>query len=187
VSKSKQTGTEPGDYSPAFGERVTECLEPSENECDFLSTVLGADGGVVLVTDARGLIVWVNKTCQDISGCSAAELRGRFIWDLARRADREPARRYFERVLSRSLTELGTRERLTEDDQEPQRRGSPDRAVALAQDISQPLEAIATYAQAGLLQLRKEPVDSDKLTDSFEKIALQVQSAAEILRDVRES
>jgi len=64
---------------------------------------------------------------------------------------------------------------------------SLERALALAHDLSQPLEAIATYAQAGLLQLRKRPFDSDELADSFEKIALQVQCAAEILRGVRES
>lgn len=64
---------------------------------------------------------------------------------------------------------------------------SLERALALVHDLSQPLEAIATYAQAGLLQLRKRPFDSDELADSFEKIALQVQCAAEILRGVRES
>jgi hypothetical protein len=58
--------------------------------------------------------------------------------------------------------------------------------VALAHDLSQPLEVIATYAQAGLLQLRKRPLDADRLTDSLEKIALQIQFAAEILREVRE-
>ena len=64
---------------------------------------------------------------------------------------------------------------------------SLERAMALAHDLSQPLEAIAMYTQAGLLQLRKRPFDSDKLVDSLEKIALQVQCAAEILRSVRES
>ena len=64
---------------------------------------------------------------------------------------------------------------------------SLERALALVHDLSQPLEAIATYAQAGLLQLRKRPFDSDQLADSFEKIVLQVQCAAEILRGVRES
>jgi phosphoglycerate-specific signal transduction histidine kinase len=57
----------------------------------------------------------------------------------------------------------------------------------LAHDLSQPLEAIATYAQAGLLQLRKRPFDKDKLANSLERIAAQVQTAAEILREVREA
>lgn len=182
VSEFKQNESEPGDYSPGFTQRP----EPLESESDFFSTMPGLGSGVVFVTDARGLIVWVSKACQGVSGYSAAELRGRFIWDLAKPADREAARRYFERVVVGGPTELGAEERLTEE-KAPQPQASLERAVALAHDLSQPLEAIATYAQAGLLQLHKRPVDADKLTNSLEKIAMQVQSAAEILRDVRES
>ena len=81
----------------------------------------------------------------------------------------------------------GTVSKLEQTGTEWREGSSPERALALAHDLSQPLEAIATYAQAGLLQLRKRPFDSDQLADSFEKIALQVQCAAEILRGVRES
>jgi PAS domain-containing protein len=182
VSEFKQTGSEPGDCSPNFAQRP----EPFESESDFFSTMLGLLSSVVFVTDPRGLIVWVSKALQGVSGYSAAELRGSFIWDLAKPADREAARRYFERVVVGGLTELGTQERLTEQ-KAPQPQASLETAVALAEDLSQPLEAIAAYARAGLLQLRKRPVDSDKITNSLEKIIIQVQSAAEILRNVRES
>ena len=90
-----------------------------------------------------------------------------------------------EPVAVGSLTELAAEERLNEE-KAPQPEAGLERAVALAHEISQPLEAIAGYAQAGLLQLRRQPVDVGKLTSSFEKIALQVQRAAEILREVRE-
>jgi signal transduction histidine kinase len=91
-----------------------------------------------------------------------------------------------EPVAVGSLTEPAAEERLNEE-KAPQPQAGLERAVALAHELSQPLEAIAGYAQAGLLQLRRQPIDVDKLTSSFEKIALQVQSAAEILREVREA
>ena len=81
----------------------------------------------------------------------------------------------------------GTVSKLEQTGTEWREGSSPERALALAHDLSQPLEAIATYAQAGLLQLRKRPFDSDELANSFEKIVLEVQCAAEILRGVRES
>jgi PAS domain S-box-containing protein len=186
MSNFKQTGSEPRDRPPDFEERVAERSQPFEDERDFVSSLLGIVGAAVIVTDARGVIVWVNKSCAGASGYPAAGLHGRYIWDLAPPADRETARRYFERILSGGLTVLGTEQRLPEE-QARERQASLERAVALAHDLSQPLEAIGTYAQAGLLQLRKRPFDPDKLTDNLEKIATQVRSAAEILRDVRES
>jgi PAS domain S-box-containing protein len=225
VSEFKQTESESRNSLPELEERLAERTNPCEDECDFVSTVLGIVSAVVLVTDARGLIVRVNKACEDVSGCRAAELHGRFIWDLAPPEDQEVARRYFERILSDRLTDSGTEEirwcrrggpvrvlsartavlhdargeiecvigtalditeqRLAEE-QARQRQASLGTAVTLAHDLSQPLETIAAYAQAGLLQLRQRPVDSGKVANSLEKIATQVQCAGEILRDLRE-
>ncbi len=180
MSDLNQTGTESGDCSPATDARPVERSEPFGGEPDFLSTALG----VVLVTDARGLIVWANEPNQDVSGYSPAEVRGRFIWELAKPAQREAARRYFEHALSGHVS-LG--EHQPTHGEARQSQPGLERAVALAHELSQPLEVIASYAQAGLLQVRKRPFDADKLTDSLEKIALQIQLAAEILRDVREA
>jgi PAS domain S-box-containing protein len=223
VSEFKQSESESRGSSPE--ERLAERTEPFENDCDLVSAVLSIVSAVVLVTDARGRIVRVNKACEDMSGYRAAELHGRFIWDLAPAEDQESAKHYFEHIASGRVTELGaqeirwcfpggtvrrlsarsealhdargqiecvistavdiTEQRLAEE-QVRQCKASLDAAVKLAQDLSQPLGAIAAYAEAILLQLRKKPVDSDKLADSLEKIATQVQCAGEILRELRE-
>jgi PAS domain S-box-containing protein len=223
VSEFKQSKSESRGSSPE--ERLAERTEPFENDCDLVSAVLSIVSAVVLVTDARGRIVRVNKACEDMSGYRAAELHGRFIWDLAPAEDQESAKHYFEHIASGRVTELGaqeirwcfpggtvrrlsarsealhdargqiecvistavdiTEQRLAEE-QVRQCKASLDAAVKLAQDLSQPLGAIAAYAEAILLQLRKKPVDSDKLADSLEKIATQVQCAGEILRELRE-
>ena len=206
-------------------ERLAERTAPVEHECDLVSTVLGIVSAVVLVTDARGRIVRVNKACEDVSGYRATELHGRFFWDLAPQEDREAAKHYFEHIVNGRVTELGvqeirwsfggggvrrlsarsealhdargqiecvictavdiTEQRLAEE-QVRQCKVSLDTAVRLAQDLSQPLGAIAAYAEAVLLQLRKRLFDSDKLANSLEKIATQVQCAGEILRELRE-
>ncbi len=184
VSDFKQTETESRGCLPDVNACVGERSEPLRDERDYLSAGLGILSGVVLVADVRGLIVWANKPAHEVSGDPPAELCGRFIWDLAKPVERETVRRYFEQALS-SSRHLDIEHRPT-DDQARAGQASQDRAVVLAHDLSQPLEVIATYAQAGLLQLRKKPLDADRVIDSFEKIVLQIQFAAEILRDVRE-
>jgi PAS domain S-box-containing protein len=223
VSEFKQSESDSRGSSPE--ERLAERTEPSEHERDLVSTVLGIVSAVVLVTDARGRIVRVNKACEDVSGYRTAELHGRFFWDLAPQEDWEAAKHYFEHIVSGRVTELGaqeirwcfrggavrslsarsqalhdargqiecvictavdiTEQRLAEE-QVRQCKVSLDTAVRLAQDLSQPLGAIAAYAEAVLLQLRKRLFDSDKLANSLEKIATQVQCAGEILRELRE-
>lgn len=223
MSEFKQSESDSRGTSPE--ERLAERTEPSEHERDLVSTVLGIVSAVVLVTDPRGRVVRVNKACEDVSGYSAAELHGRFFWDLASQEDREAAKHYFEHIVSGRVTELGaqeirwcfrggavrrlsarsqalhdargqiecvictavdiTEQRLAEE-QVRQCKVSLDTAARLAQNLSQPLGAIAAYAEAVLLQLRKRLFDSDKLANSLEKIATQVQCAGEILRELRE-
>lgn len=222
MSEFNQTESESRNSSSELGERLAIPAEQIENERDFASTVLGTVMAVVIVTDAHGLIVRVNKAGEDVSGCSAEELHGRFIWDLAPTEDQKAARHYFERVVSghpdpdtqeirwyrrgtsRTLSArssvlhdargqvkcvIGTALDITEqrlaEEQARQRQASLTTAVRLAHELSQPLEAIATYAEAGLLQLRKRPFDSGKLANGLEKMAALVQRAGEILQDLR--
>jgi PAS domain S-box-containing protein len=216
VSEFKQS--ESGSRGSSPEERLAERTEPVEHERDLVSTVLGIVSAVVLVTDARGRIVRVNKACEDVSGYRAAELHGRFFWDLAPHEDQEAAEHYFEHIVSGRVTELGAQEirwcfrggavrRLSARSEAlHDARGQIECVICTAVDITEqrlaeaevrqckvsldtavrPLGAIAAHAEAVLLQLRKGLFDSDKLANSLEKIATQVQCAGEILRELRE-
>jgi two-component system CheB/CheR fusion protein len=49
---------------------------------DFISAVIQAVHSLVIVVDRTGDIVWFNRACEETSGFSADEVRGRKLWDV---------------------------------------------------------------------------------------------------------
>lgn len=59
-------------------ERATSELKA---ERDFIDSVLNTVGALVIVLDAEGRIVRFNRACEEVTGYSAEEVRGRPFWD----------------------------------------------------------------------------------------------------------
>jgi PAS domain S-box-containing protein len=51
-------------------------------ERDFIGAVLQASGALVVVFDPEGRIVRSNRACQQVTGYSDEELRGKILWDV---------------------------------------------------------------------------------------------------------
>jgi two-component system, LuxR family, sensor kinase FixL len=58
-------------------------------------------------------------------------------------------------------------------------------AAGIAHEINQPLSAIATYAQASLRLMQREPADLEALTASCKKIAEQAGRAGQVIENLR--
>ncbi|MEH2242258.1 GAF domain-containing protein [Nostoc sp.] len=59
--------------------RTEEALNQERN---FISTVLDTVGALVIVLDRQGQIVRFNQACEQITGYSFDEVRGRYFWNL---------------------------------------------------------------------------------------------------------
>lgn len=57
-------------------------------------------------------------------------------------------------------------------------------AAAFAHELNQPLAAIASYSDAGLIKLQRGEIDRDQLAGSLELIAAQAQRAGRIIREL---
>ena len=69
---------------------ITELKEAEgalESERNLLSAVLDTVGALVVVLSPSGAIIRFNRTCEQISGYSFPEVRGRYFWDLFPVAD----------------------------------------------------------------------------------------------------
>lgn len=53
-----------------------------QKERDFVSAIIDTAGGLVVVFEAGGRIVRFNQTCEEITGYSFDEVKGKFVWDL---------------------------------------------------------------------------------------------------------
>ncbi len=64
---------------------ITESKKTEEvlkKERDFSTAVLDTVGSIVLVLDREGRIVRFNRTCEEVSGYKAAEVLGKYVWEL---------------------------------------------------------------------------------------------------------
>ncbi|OGW40818.1 MAG: hypothetical protein A2010_13295 [Nitrospirae bacterium GWD2_57_9] len=67
------------------GQQVTGRKEADEvlrKERDFTNAVLDTVGSIVLVLDRTGKIVRFNRACEEVSGYTAQEVIGQYVWDL---------------------------------------------------------------------------------------------------------
>ena len=72
-----------------------------EEERNVLSAILDTVGALVVVLDPRGRIVQFNRTAEQTSGCTFAEVQGRRLWELFQvAADSERFRAMFEQLTS---------------------------------------------------------------------------------------
>lgn len=62
--------------------RIAERTLELERERNLLSTVLDTAGALVVVMDRTGRIRRFNHACEETSGYRAAEVQGKFVWDL---------------------------------------------------------------------------------------------------------
>ncbi|MFC1919317.1 PAS domain S-box protein [Chloroflexota bacterium] len=51
-------------------------------EHDFSSTLIDQSGALVMLLDMEGRITSFNRACQEITGYSLGEVKGKFIWDI---------------------------------------------------------------------------------------------------------
>ncbi|HEY3397589.1 MAG TPA: PAS domain S-box protein [Armatimonadota bacterium] len=75
-------------------ERTAEVLRTQEalrEEGDFITAVLQTAPALIVVLDATGRIVRVNRACEELTGHRMEESRGRLVWELVARP--EEARR----------------------------------------------------------------------------------------------
>jgi len=63
----------------AEGNQVKETLEKERN---FISTVLETAGALVVVFDIDGRIIRFNRACEETTGYSFNEVRGKILWDI---------------------------------------------------------------------------------------------------------
>jgi PAS domain S-box-containing protein len=59
--------------------QVEETLEQERN---FVSTILDTAGALVIVLNLQGEIIRFNRACEQLTGYSFAEVRGKFFWEL---------------------------------------------------------------------------------------------------------
>jgi PAS domain S-box-containing protein len=64
-----------------------EALMELRGQREWLSTTLGSIGDGVIATDPNGSVLLLNKVAQELTGWSAAEARGRPIWEVFRVID----------------------------------------------------------------------------------------------------
>ena len=70
-------------------------------ERDFIAAVFQASGALVIVLDPGGRIVSSNRACDQVTGYSNDELRGKIFWDvLVGEADKARSRMRFEALIS---------------------------------------------------------------------------------------
>jgi PAS domain S-box-containing protein len=66
---------------------IEDLAESLERERDLLSALLHTVDALVVVLDVHGRIVKFNRACEQVTGYSYAEVRGRRIWDLLLRPE----------------------------------------------------------------------------------------------------
>lgn len=72
-------------------------LDQVKRERDFTKMLLNQVGALVVVLDREGRIIEFNRACEELTGYSAAEVKGRFVWDfLLVPEEIEPVKRVFE-------------------------------------------------------------------------------------------
>ncbi len=67
-----------------------EAEEALKKERDFIAKVLDIVGAMVLVLDRTGKIVRFNHACEEVSGYTASEALGRYVWDFLIPAEQVP-------------------------------------------------------------------------------------------------
>ncbi len=71
-----------------------------QQERDFSKAVINTVGALVAILDRQGVIVGFNRTCEQVTGYSFAEIKGKSVWDfLIPSEEKTTAKAVFERLL----------------------------------------------------------------------------------------
>ena len=74
---------------------------PTSKQVSWLSAALEASAALVVLSDAQGRIVHSNRACEQMTGYSSRELRGRVLWEVFVRPEAQAlARAHFGAVFS---------------------------------------------------------------------------------------
>ncbi|MBM3236414.1 PAS domain S-box protein [Candidatus Poribacteria bacterium] len=90
-----------GVYTQAIITRRQRAEETLQEERNFVSAVLDTAGALVVVLDSQGRIVRFNRACEQTTGYSFNEVKGRHFWDLFLiEEEMEPVKAVFEQLNS---------------------------------------------------------------------------------------
>ncbi|HXZ53442.1 MAG TPA: ATP-binding protein [Burkholderiales bacterium] len=78
---------------------MTKRTAQLDAETRFVDAVLGAAAALIVVLDRNGRVVRANKACEEASGLSAEQLRGRYFEEVIPPEERASGRQVFEHLL----------------------------------------------------------------------------------------
>lgn len=80
-------------------QKLAAAEQAARRENEFASAILNASGALMAVLDSAGGIVRFNKSCEQLTGFSAEEVRGKTVWEtLVPAEEREAVRQVYERL-----------------------------------------------------------------------------------------
>jgi PAS domain S-box-containing protein len=104
ITERKEAEEEIRRINASLEERVLDRTAELEAERSFISTVLDIAGALVIVLDPAGRVVRLNRACEVVTGFTAAELKGKPIWErLIPEPERDAVRRVFERLTTTAV------------------------------------------------------------------------------------
>lgn len=124
---------------------------PSETalqEWDFTDAILHTVGALVVVLDPQGRIIRFNRACEQITGYSLAQVKGKYFWELfSIPTEAQTAKKHWEKLLASEssneyenylLTHQGSRRRITWSNTTlGDRTGAVEYAIATGIDITE--------------------------------------------------
>jgi PAS domain S-box-containing protein len=79
-------------------------IQPNNGQNEFSSAIINTVASLVIVLDRSGVIISFNRTCEQITGYSLAEVKGRLIWDLLVAGEEKATfKEVFQRLLAGQL------------------------------------------------------------------------------------
>ena len=63
-------------------QEVVERFRALKKERNFISAILDTAGALILILNAQGRILRFNRICEQVTGYSFSEVRGKRVWDL---------------------------------------------------------------------------------------------------------
>ena len=81
-------------------QEIADRMRALKQERNFISAVLDTAGALVVMLNNKGRVIRFNRACEQISGYTFDEVRGKYWWDnLIHPEDRNLVRSHFERLL----------------------------------------------------------------------------------------
>lgn len=119
-----------------------------EQERDFTDAILHTVGALVVVLDPQGRIIRFNRACEQITGYSLAQVKGKYFWELfSISTEAQKAKKHWEKLLASEssneyenylLTHQGSRRRITWSNTTLRdRTGAVEYAIASGIDITE--------------------------------------------------